>query len=40
MKKILIIDDQKDNLISIKALLQNYMQDCKVITTQSPQKGI
>jgi len=40
MKKILIIDDQKDNLISIGALLKNYIPDCEILTALSSQKGI
>ena len=40
MKKILIVDDQKDNLISIKALLKSYISGCKVITALSGQEGI
>ncbi len=40
MNKILAIDDQLDNLISIKAVLQTYMPDCKVILTQTGHEGI
>ncbi len=40
MKKVLVIDDKQDNLTSIKALIQNYLPDCKVITALSGQAGI
>ena len=40
MKKILIVDDLKDNLVSIKALLKNYIPGCEVITALSGQEGI
>jgi len=40
MKKILAIDDQMDNLITIKALLKNYMPDLEVLISQSGQQGI
>lgn len=40
MKKILLIDDQQDNLISIKALLKQYIPDCKVFTALSGKAGI
>jgi len=40
MKKILAIDDQKDNLVVIKALLKNYMPDCTVFTSSSGLEGI
>ncbi|MCF6174378.1 MAG: PAS domain S-box protein [Victivallaceae bacterium] len=40
MKKILAIDDKKDNLTSIKALFKSFMPDCTVITAQSGAAGI
>jgi len=40
MKKILIIDDQEDNLISIGALLKSYIPDCEILTALAGQKGI
>ena len=40
MKKILVIDDKQDNLISIKALLKNYLPNCEVITAISGVEGI
>jgi len=40
MKKILAIDDKQDNLISLKALMKNYMPDCNVITSISGKEGI
>jgi two-component system, cell cycle sensor histidine kinase and response regulator CckA len=40
MPKLLIIDDQKDNLISIKALLKVYMPECIVYTSESGSEGI
>jgi len=40
MKKILVIDDQKDNLISITALLKNFLPECKILTAQSGPEGI
>ncbi len=40
MKKILVIDDQQDNLIVIKALLRNYMPECEVFTAISGKLGI
>lgn len=38
--KILIIDDQIDNLISAKAVIQSYMPNCIVLFAQSGQEGI
>jgi len=35
MKKILVIDDKQDNLISIKALLGTYLPNCEVLTAIS-----
>lgn len=40
MAKILVIDDKEDNLISISALLKNFISDCSVITTDSGAEGI
>ncbi|MDA3955029.1 MAG: response regulator [Bacteroidales bacterium] len=40
MKKILAIDDQQDNLITIKAVINGYMPDCEVLTTLSGKEGI
>lgn len=40
MSSILLIDDKKDNLISIKALLNILMKDVNIITSQSGKEGI
>ena len=40
MNKILVIDDQKDNLTTIKAIVKTYLTDCLVITALSGQAGI
>ncbi len=40
MPKILAIDDKKDNLISISALLKNLIPDSEVLTAQSGPDGI
>ncbi len=40
MRKILIIDDQKNNLIALRALLKNHISNCVVITAESGTKGI
>ena len=40
MPKILAIDDKKDNLISLRALLRNLMPECTVIVADSGQEGI
>ncbi len=40
MKKILVIDDILDNLISIGAVIKLNMPDCKVLTAQSGEEGI
>ncbi|MFC2140995.1 response regulator [Acidobacteriota bacterium] len=40
MSKILIIDDRKDNLIAIEALLNDLLPECNVITAQSGVEGI
>ncbi len=40
MKKILAIDDIRENLLLIKNWLKRYIPDCEVITTQSGREGI
>lgn len=40
MKKILAIDDQKDNLLSIKALVGYYLPYCKLFLAESGEEGI
>ncbi|GEM_PF-2177704 len=40
MSKILVIDDRKDNLISVAALLKLVVPDCNVTTAQSGTEGI
>ncbi|MBL7111028.1 MAG: response regulator, partial [Bacteroidales bacterium] len=42
MKKeiFLLIDDQKDNLVSLGALIKNYYPGCRIITALSGIKGI
>ena len=40
MQKILAIDDKQDNLISIRALLKNFLPDIVVFTAQSGQEGL
>lgn len=40
MKKVLVIDDKIDNLISIKALLNIYLPECTILTAQSGMEGI
>ncbi len=40
MKKILAIDDKEDNLITIKAILKNYLPDCILWTALSGIDGI
>jgi signal transduction histidine kinase len=40
MKKILAIDDQKDNLLSIKALVGYYLPHCKLFLAESGEEGI
>lgn len=40
MKKILAIDDQRDNLVSIKGFLRNFLPDCKLYLAQSGKEGI
>ncbi|MEA1877068.1 MAG: response regulator [Bacteroidota bacterium] len=40
MKSILAIDDQKDNLVTIKAVIKNNLPDCEVVTALSGLEGI
>ncbi len=40
MRKILVIDDKQDNLITISAVLRNFIPDCRVITALSGPQGI
>ncbi|MFK5856528.1 MAG: PAS domain S-box protein, partial [Bacteroidota bacterium] len=40
MKKILAIDDQVDNLVSIKAVIKDNIPDCEVLTAITGQDGI
>lgn len=40
MSKILLIDDSKDNLIAIEALLNDLLPECSVMTAQSGREGI
>ena len=40
MPKILVIDDKKDNLLSISAMLRALIPDCEVITALSGVEGI
>ena len=40
MTKILVIDDNKDNLLTISVLLKNLISDCLVITALSGLEGI
>jgi len=40
MPKILAIDDKKDNLITLSALLKALLPDCEVLTAQSGPEGI
>ena len=40
MNKILAIDDTRDNLVSIKALLKMLIPSCQVITASSGKQGI
>lgn len=40
MKKLLAIDDKKDNLVAIEALVKNFIPNCTVITAQSGAAGI
>ena len=40
MKTILVIDDQKDNLTTITAIMKSNMPECKVLTALSGKEGI
>jgi PAS domain S-box-containing protein len=40
MKKILAIDDQQDNLTTVKAVIKSYISDCEVFTALSGKDGI
>lgn len=40
MKKVLVIDDQKGNLISIKAIIETYIPNCKVLITSYGEEGV
>ncbi|MBU1013653.1 MAG: PAS domain S-box protein [Bacteroidetes bacterium] len=40
MKKILAIDDQQDNLTTLKAVIKNQIPDCIVLTALSGKEGI
>jgi len=40
MKKILVIDNQKDNLTTIKTVIKSNMPDCKVLTALTEKEGI
>jgi len=40
MRKILTIDDQKNNLTTIEAIIKNHIPDCKVLTALSGKEGI
>ena len=40
MKKLLVIDDVRENLISIKETLEDLIPDCLVITTMSGKVGL
>ncbi len=40
MKKILVVDDKPDNLTTIKAILQNHLPECNVLTALSGKAGI
>jgi len=40
MKRILAVDDKKDNLISLSALLRSLIPDCVVMTALSGVEGI
>ena len=40
MKKILAIDDKKDNLTSIEAIIKNNMPECRVLTALLGKEGI
>jgi len=40
MNKILVIDDQKDNLTALSALLEYFIPDCSIATAASGIEGI
>ena len=40
MPKVLAIDDQQDNLVTVSALLRNLIPDCTVITSDSGSEGL
>jgi len=40
MNTILAIDDNRDNLITISALLKNFLSECEIVTALSGQEGI
>jgi len=40
MPRIMVIDDQRANLIALEALLKHIIPDCDVVTAQSGLKGI
>ena len=40
MKKILVVDDVRENLIAIKETLEDLMPDCLVLTAQSGKEGL
>ena len=40
MNQILVIDDKKDNLVAISALLNLYISPCEVLTAQSGREGL
>jgi len=40
MPKILVIDDKRDNLVALEALLEHLISNCEVITAQSGKEGI
>jgi len=40
MKKILAIDDQKDNLLTVRALLTKFISSCEVLIAQSGKEGL
>ena len=40
MNRILVIDDKKDNLVAIKALLNLYITPCQVLTALSGRQGL
>ncbi|MDM8522456.1 PAS domain-containing protein [Desulfococcaceae bacterium HSG8] len=40
MNKLLLIDDHKDNLIALSALLEHLIPDCSIVTAPSGSSGI